>query len=115
MADVKALSSWTLDRLKTIGKNVYDGMVPSSVPVQANGEVEPYLAVWSQPLWEHEEQPLDFHHQETAGGLNVTVVGHTPGTVRLWSQAVIRALHRVTAPGGVEYRHVPPHVPVMYD
>lgn len=115
MADVKALSSWTLDRLKTIGKNVYDGMVPSSVPVQANGEVEPYLAVWSQPLWEHEEQPLDFHHQETAGGLNVTVVGHTPGTVRLWSQAVIRALHRVTAPGGGEYRHVPPHVPVMYD
>lgn len=115
MTDIKALNTWTLDQLRPIGSNVFDGMVPSTVPVQANGEIEPYLVVWTQPLREHEEQSLDYRHQETSGGLNVTVAGHTPGTVRAWSQWVIRALHRVTAPGGGEYRHFAPHVPVLFD
>lgn len=112
---VKELNSWTLDQLSPIGRNIYDGMVPGSVALQPNGEIEPYLAVWTQPLREFEEQSLDFTHQETAGGLRITVAGHTPGTVRLWSQAVVQALHRVTSPGGGEYRHVEPHAPIAFD
>lgn len=115
MADIKTLTDWTLDRLKASGGQVYDGMVPSSVPLQVNGEVKPYLAVWTQPLREHDEQPLDYSAPETAGDLYVTVAGPTPGTVRSWSQGVVRTLNRVRAPGGGEYRHVPPHVPIQFD
>lgn len=115
MADIKTLTDWTLAQLKRSGGLVYDGMVPASVPSQTNGEIKPYVAVWTQPLREHDEQPLSYTSSETAGDLRITVAGPTPGTVRSWSQGVIRALNRVTAPGGGEYRHVPPHVPISFD
>lgn len=53
--------------------------------------------------------------QETAGALTVTVAGATVGTVRNLSQEVIRKLNRETSPGGGEYRHVEPHLPVQHD
>lgn len=73
------------------------------------------MAVWTQPLREHAEQPIAFCDPETAGSLNVTVAGSTVGTVRNLSQAVVQALNRVRAPGGGEYRHTDPHVPIQYD
>lgn len=79
------------------------------------GWIKPYVAVWTQPLREHPEQSLAYCNQETAGGLTVTVAGHSPGTVRPWSQAVVQALNRVKAPGGGEYIHTDPHVPIQYD
>lgn len=94
---------------------VYDGMVPESVPTSAGGIIKPYLAVWTQPLREHYEQPLDYSAQETAGALTVTVAGATVGTVRNVAQQVIRTLNRVALPGGGEYRHVEPHVPIQHD
>lgn len=113
--EIKPLLEWTIDQLRPIGGEIYDGMVPENVPLISEGYVKPYMAVWSQPLWEHDEQPLDYSSQETAGGLSITVVGHTAGTVRSWSAAVIRALHRVAAPGGGEYRYVPLNAPILYD
>lgn len=115
MADVKTLNQWTLAQLQPLGGHVHDGMVPSSVSTMANGGVEPYMAVWSQPLREHDEQSLSYCHPETAGGLTITVAGHSPGTVRSFSQAVVRALHRVQAPGGGEFLHSQPYAPIMYD
>lgn len=115
MADSKELFQWVLARLRPIGGEIYDGMVPESVPLLAAGQVQPYLALWMQPLREHPEQPLDYSHQETASGLTVTVAGHSPGTVRSRSQDVLRRLHRVPAPGGGEYRHTIPYAPIMYD
>lgn len=114
MADIKELTNWTLDQLRSVGQ-VYDGMVPKTVPTLPSGAVQPYLAVWTQPLREHPEQPLSYEQQETAGGLIVTVVGNTPGTVRAWSQAVVRLLHRVPTPGDGEYRHVMPYTPILFD
>lgn len=115
MADIKTLTDWTLARLRASGGQVYDGMLPASPPMQANGEVKPYMSVWTQPLREHDEQPLSYTTPETAGDLRITVVGPTPGTVRSWSQGVIRSLNRVAVPGGGEYRHAPPHVPITFD
>lgn len=89
-------------------------MVPGSVPAQG-GFIKPYLAVWTQPLREHYEQPLDYSMQETAGALTVTTVGATVGTVRNLAQEVIRKLNRTPVPGGGEYRHVEPHIPVQHD
>lgn len=94
---------------------VYDGMVPESVPTGAGGIIKPYLAVWTQPLREHYEQPLDYSNQETAGALTVTVAGATVGTVRNLAQEVVRKLNRVALPGGGECRHVEPHVPIQHD
>lgn len=79
------------------------------------GWIAPYLAVWTQPLREHLEQPLDYTGQDTAGALTITTAGATVGTVRNLSQEVVKALHRVTAPGGGEYVHSDPHVPIQYD
>lgn len=112
--DVITLNTWTLDRLKSIGVDVYDGMVPGSVPT-TGGVIRPYLAVWAQPLREHYEQPLDYSMQETAGALTVTVAGATVGTVRNLAQQVIRTLNRIPAPGGGEYRHAEPHIPIQHD
>lgn len=95
--------------------NVYDGIVPDSVPTAAGGVIRPYVAVWTQPLREHPEQSLDFDSPHSAGELTVTVAGATVGTVRNLSQAVAQALNRVTAPGGGEYVHAEPHVPIQYD
>lgn len=95
--------------------DVHDGMVPSSVPTVTGGAIKPYLAVWTQPLREHPEQSLDFDSPHSAGDLMVTVAGATVGTVRNLSQAVVQALNRVTAPGGGEYVHAEPHVPIQYD
>lgn len=94
---------------------VYDGMVPGSVPTVAGGAIKPYLAVWTQPLREHPEQSLDFDSPYSAGDLLVTVAGATVGTVRNLSQAVVQALNRVIAPGGGEYRHSEPYLPIRYD
>lgn len=79
------------------------------------GGVFPYIAVWTQPLREHSEQPLDYSMQETAGTLNVTVAGATVGTVRNVAQQVIRTLNRRPVPGGGEYRHAQPHMPIQHD
>lgn len=89
-------------------------MVPGSVPA-TGGSIKPYLAVWTQPLREHIEQPLDYSMQETAGSLTVTVAGATAGTVRNLAQEVTRKLNRVPVPGGGEYRHSEPHVPIQHD
>lgn len=94
---------------------MYDGRVPGSVPTTAGGFIKPYLAVWTQPLREHDEQPLDYSAQETAGALTVTAAGATVGTVRNLSQEVIRKLSRVPAPGGGEYRHVEPFLRIEFD
>ena len=94
--------------------DVYDGVVPGSVPT-AGGYIKPYMALWSQPLREHLEQPLDYSAQETAGTLTVTVAGATVGTVRNLAQEVIRKLNRVPVPGGGEYRHAQPHIPIQHD
>lgn len=95
--------------------DVYDGAVPGSAPTTAGGWIKPYLAVWTGPLREHLEQPLDYSAQETAGTLHVTTAGATAGTVRNLSQEVIRKLNRTPTPGGGEYRHTEPHVPVRFD
>lgn len=94
--------------------DVYEGMVPGSVPTSGS-YIKPYLAVWTQPLREHIEQPLDYSMQETAGSLTVTVAGATVGTVRNLAQEVTRKLHRIPAPGGGEYRHSEPHIPIQHD
>lgn len=94
---------------------MYDNVVSDSVPTSAGGIIKPYLAVWTQPLHEHYEQPLDYSDQETAGTLSITTAGATVGTVRNLTQEVIRTLHRVIAPGGGEYRHTDPHVAIQYD
>lgn len=115
MANIITVNDWTLNQLRAVGVDVYDGMVPEKVPTMTGGVIRPYLAVWSQPLREHLEQPLDFSGQETAGSLTVTVAGATVGTVRNLSQAVIRTLNRVTVPGGGQYVHTDPHAPIQYD
>ncbi len=94
--------------------DVHEGIV-TDVRTMQGGWIAPYLAVWTQPLREHREQPLDYSAQETSGGLTITTAGATLGTVRNLSQAVVQALHRVKAPGGGEYRHSDPHVPIQYD
>lgn len=93
--------------------DVHEGIV--GTVRTSGGAIVPYLAVWDRILREHPEQPIDYSEQETAGTLAVTVAGATVGTVRNLSQEVIRTLHRVTAPGGGEYRHTDPHVPIQYD
>ncbi|WP_172171035.1 hypothetical protein [Brevibacterium sp. CT2-23B] len=94
---------------------MHDGRVPDSVPTTTGGFIQPYLAVWTEPLREHDEQPLDYSKQETAGALTVTAAGATAGTVRNLSQEVILKLHRAPAPGGGEYRHVEPFLKVQTD
>ncbi|AZL13784.1 hypothetical protein CXR25_13875 [Brevibacterium aurantiacum] len=115
MADIITLNDWTLDQLRVLGATVYDGMVPESVETMTGGYILPYLAVWAQPLREHAEQALAYCDPETAGGVNVTAAGHSAGTVRAWSQAVVQALNRVPVPGGGQYVHAEPHVPIQYD
>ncbi|KHS52547.1 hypothetical protein AE0388_1530 [Brevibacterium linens] len=94
--------------------DVHEGLV-ENVRLIAAGRIAPYLAVWGQILREGTEQPLDFSAQNSAGRLTVTAAGATAGTVRNLSQQVASALHRVTAPGGGEYVHSDPHVPIQYD
>lgn len=115
MADIITLNDWTLDQLRALGATVYDGMVPESVETMTGGWVLPYLAVWTQPLREANEQSLAYCNPETAGSLTVTVAGHSAGTVRSWSQATVKALHRIPTPGGGQYIHSEPHVPIQYD
>lgn len=100
--------------MRAIGVDIHEGIV-ENVRVLSAGMIAPYLAVWGQALREHPEQPLDYSQQETAGTLNITVAGATVGTVRNLAQATIRTLHRVSAPGGGEYVHADPHVPIQYD
>lgn len=94
--------------------DVHEGIV-TDVRTMQGGFIAPYLAVWTQPLREHAEQSIAFCDQDTSGSLTVTTAGATVGTVRNLSQAVVQALHRVKAPGGGEYRHTDPHVPIQYD
>lgn len=94
--------------------DVHEGIV-ENVRLLKGGVVAPYLAVWVQPLREHAEQALAFNSPQSAGGLTVTTAGATAGTVRNLSQEVVKTLHRVTAPGGGEYVHSDPHVPIQYD
>ena len=94
---------------------VYDGMVPDTVPTMTGGVIKPYIAAWTQPLREHREQSLAYCNPETEGSLTVTVTGATVGTVRNLAQAAVQTINRVVAPGGGEYVHDEPHVPIIYD
>lgn len=115
LTDIRA---WTLDRIRTLdGVTVFDGRFdPKETPLVAGtSRVAPYIVVWRPTVREPDETALSYTGPERQGRLNATVAASNAGSVANIANTVVDLLHRVTIPGGHEYRHTDPYLDVMWD